>query len=104
MAADRGLRAPVVVPLGILLGGLHGWLDGAAMRHERFVLIDVHSYNHRRGGPRADPTPQADAPDINIGTFSMPRDHWRFLIDPLMEAMRGKSAAVSPPSRANRVL
>lgn len=69
-----------------MLGAL---LDGAAMRHERFVLIDVHSYNHRRGGRRADPTPQADAPDINIGTFSMPRDHWRFLIDPLMEAMRG---------------
>jgi hypothetical protein len=33
--------------------------------------------------------PQEDAPDINIGTFSMPRAEWAFLLDPLMEAMRG---------------
>ncbi len=64
-------------------------LDGLASRSGRFVVIDAHSYNHRRGGPDAEPTPQDEAPDINIGTFSMPRDAWAFLIDPLMEAMRG---------------
>jgi hypothetical protein len=69
-----------------MLGAL---LDSVALRHERFVLIDVHSYNHRRDGPGAEPTPQEKAPDINIGSFSMPRDHWAFLVDPLMEAMRG---------------
>ena len=36
----------------------------------------------------APPTPQAEAPDINIGTFSMPREEWAFLLDPLIEAMR----------------
>jgi N-formylglutamate amidohydrolase len=63
-------------------------LDDIAAEHPRFVLIDAHSYNHRRDGPEGDPTPQADAPDINIGTFSMPRDDWAFLMDPLIEAMR----------------
>ena len=29
------------------------------------------------------------APDINIGTFSMPREQWADLIDPLIEAMAG---------------
>ena len=48
----------------------------------RFVLIDVHSYNHRREGPRRVALAQADAPDINIGTFSMPREQWAFLLDP----------------------
>ena len=48
-------------------------LDGVAERHERFLLIDVHSYNHRRDGPAGAPAPQEEAPDINIGTFSMPR-------------------------------
>lgn len=62
--------------------------DSVAARHERFVVIDVHSYNHRREGPEGDPTPIEDAPDINIGTFSMPRDHWAFLIDPLIEGLR----------------
>lgn len=65
------------------------YLDEIAAQHERFVLLDVHSYNHRRDGPDAAPTPQEQAPDINIGTFSMPRAQWAFLLDPLMEAMRG---------------
>jgi hypothetical protein len=63
-------------------------LDGIAERHDRFVLLDVHSYNHRRGGPDAEPEPLQSAPDINIGTFSMPRRDWDFLIDPWMEALR----------------
>ena len=58
-------------------------------QHEHFVLIDVHSYNHRRDGPEGKATPQDEAPDINIGTFSMPREQWAFLLDPLIEAMRG---------------
>ena len=68
-----------------MLGAL---LDDISNQRERFVLIDVHSYNHRRDGPGADATPQEKAPDINIGTFSMPREEWAFLIDPLMDRMR----------------
>lgn len=63
-------------------------LDDVAATHGGFVLIDVHSYNHRRNGANAPQTPQSGAPDINIGTFSMPRDDWAFLLDPLMEEMR----------------
>ena len=63
-------------------------LDDVAERHERFVVLDVHSYNHRRDGPDGALTPQELAPDINLGTFSMPREQWAFLIDPLMESMR----------------
>ena len=62
-------------------------LDGVAERHRRFFVIDVHSYNHRRDGPDGAPTPQDEAPDVNIGTFSMPREQWAFLVDPLMAAM-----------------
>jgi hypothetical protein len=64
-------------------------LDEVSAAHPRFVLIDVHSYNHRRDGPGTEATSQADAPDVNIGTFSMPREHWAFVIDPLIEAMQG---------------
>lgn len=65
-----------------------GLFDDLAIDHPRFVLLDVHSYNHRRGGPHAPPTPPAEAPEINIGTFSMPRQQWAWLLDPLMDAMR----------------
>lgn len=63
-------------------------LDGIAQAHGSFVVLDVHSYNHRRDGPEAPPMPAANAPDINIGTHSMPRAQWAFLLDPLMQAMR----------------
>ncbi len=65
-----------------------GVLDEIAADFPRFVLLDVHSYNHRRGGPDSPPTPADEAPEINIGTFSMPRDDWAWLVDPLMQAMR----------------
>lgn len=64
------------------------YLDEVAAAHDRFVLLDVHSYNHRREGPGGAPTPQAEAPDINIGTFSMPRELWAPVLDPLIETMR----------------
>lgn len=57
-------------------------------RFGRFVLVDVHSYNHRRCGPKADPTAQEDAPDINIGTYSMDRERWSFIVDPFIEKLR----------------
>ena len=68
-----------------MLGNL---LNDMAEKDGRFVLIDVHSYNYRRDGPDAAAVPQDEAPDINIGTFSMPRAEWAFLLDPLMEEMR----------------
>lgn len=67
---------------------LSSLLDELSERHVRFVLLDVHSYNHRRAGPDCAPEAQDDAPDVNIGTFSMPRDQWAFLLDPLMDAIR----------------
>ena len=64
-------------------------LDEVADAHDRFVVLDVHSYNHRRDGPQAAPMRAQDAPDINIGTHSMPRARWASVLDPLMESMRG---------------
>ena len=51
-------------------------LSAIERRHGAFVVLDVHSYNHRRQGAAAPPTAQAEAPDINIGTFSMDRSRW----------------------------
>lgn len=65
---------------------LGGVLDRAVARHGRFVVYDLHSYNHRRGGPGVAPQPPADNPDINLGTGTMDRRRWgavadRFLAD-----------------------
>lgn len=63
-------------------------LSDLACRHGRFVLLDVHSYNHRRAGPDAEPTDPLKAPAINIGTFSMDREYWAPVVDPFMDALR----------------
>lgn len=59
-------------------------LRGIERQFGRFVLLDVHSYNHRRDGPDAAPTKPASAPDINIGTFSMDRQRWAPVVDALI--------------------
>jgi N-formylglutamate amidohydrolase len=63
-------------------------LSEMAAEHGRFVLLDMHSYNHRRAGPEAPPTPQEAAPDVNIGTFSMDRDRWAHVLDPFIDCLR----------------
>ncbi|MCA1491401.1 N-formylglutamate amidohydrolase [Ensifer sp. NBAIM29] len=67
---------------------LHSFLAGVERCHGRFVVLDVHSYNHRRAGPGSEPMLPAEAPDINIGTFSMDRRRWSFVVDRLVEALR----------------
>lgn len=56
-------------------------LDVVAARGP-FVLLDVHSYNHRREGADADPDPVEYSPQVNVGTGSL--DRARF--GPLVEA------------------
>ncbi|QOF75456.1 N-formylglutamate amidohydrolase (plasmid) [Aminobacter sp. SR38] len=71
-------------------------LSAIENRHGRFVLIDVHSYNHRRAGPEAVPAAQEEAPDINIGTFSMDRKRWAPIVDSFIETLRGHTLDGEP--------
>ena len=77
-------------------------LDGVAARHARFVLIDVHSYNHRRDGPDA----RADAagarrPTSTSAPSRCRATQWAFLVDPLIEAM-ARVRLQRPPARRAR--
>ncbi len=46
-----------------------------------FVVLDLHSYNHRRAGPQAPCADQLQNPDINVGTSNMDRSRWGPLVD-----------------------
>jgi N-formylglutamate deformylase len=59
-------------------------LDGLAAAGP-FVVLDVHSYNHRRGGPGAAPEPVEDNPEVNVGTGSLDRRRWGPLVDGFLE-------------------
>jgi len=54
----------------------------------RFVVFDLHTYNHRReglDGPIADPTLN---PEVNLGTGTMNRNQWAPPIDRFMADLR----------------
>ncbi len=50
-----------------------------------FVVLDVHSYNHRRDGVDRPPADPSANPDINIGTGSLDRTRWASLVDRFTE-------------------
>ncbi|NTJ44834.1 N-formylglutamate amidohydrolase [Agrobacterium larrymoorei] len=64
---------------------LENYLAGIEIRFGQFVVLDIHTYNHRRSGPDAAPTTASDAPDINIGTSSMDRDRWAYIVDGVID-------------------
>lgn len=61
--------------------------DDLAATHGYFVVLDLHSYNHRRGGPdRPVDDPEAN-PEINLGTETIP-PAGRHLVDIFAESLR----------------
>lgn len=61
---------------------------GLEERFGRFVVFDLHSYNHRRFGPSGPVAEPETNPDINIGTGSMDRQRWAPLVDRVIGDMR----------------
>jgi N-formylglutamate amidohydrolase len=67
---------------------LDALLSNAAREHGRFVVLDLHSYNHRRGGAAADPDDPAGNPEVNLGTGSLDRATWGHVADRFMAELR----------------
>lgn len=61
--------------------------DELVSAHGRFVVLDLHSYNHRRLGADKPVDDPAANPEINLGTESI-AEPWRPLVDDFAEAMR----------------
>jgi hypothetical protein len=57
-------------------------------RHGRVVVLDLHTYNHRRGGPDGPLARPADNPEINVGTGSMDRSFWAPVVDRFIADLR----------------
>jgi N-formylglutamate amidohydrolase len=89
---DRPLtEAQVAISLGLydrFYTDLASVLDGIVAEEGGFVLYDIHSYNHRRRGPLAEPDPPAESPTVNLGTGSLPV-RWKGVADVFIETMRG---------------
>ncbi len=73
-------------------GALTRELDRLAMQGP-FVVLDMHSYNHRRDGQHAPPSPVVDNPEVNIGTGWLDRDRWGHVVDRFAEDLRRRVVA-----------
>jgi N-formylglutamate amidohydrolase len=58
-------------------------------KHGRFVVYDLHSYNHRRRGPGSPPDHRRENPDVNLGTGSMDRSRWAPVVEAFLRALEG---------------
>lgn len=54
---------------------IHALLERLIDRWGCVLLLDIHSYNHRRDGPQATPAARADNPQIDLGVTTL--DHGR---------------------------
>ncbi|MBW3599495.1 MAG: N-formylglutamate amidohydrolase [Planctomycetes bacterium] len=53
-----------------------------------FIVLDIHSYNHRRRGPDAPAAPAEENPEINVGTGTMNRRRWRPVVERFIDDLR----------------
>lgn len=71
-------------------------IGGVVARHGFFLLLDLHSYNHRRGGPRAPVDDPEANPEINVGTATLDRLRFGRVADALVDALRGQEGPLGP--------
>jgi hypothetical protein len=57
-------------------------------RFGRFVVFDLHTYNHRRFGPQALPADPRYNPEVNLGTGTLERDRWAPLLERFLSDLR----------------
>ena len=67
---------------------VHRLLSELVQCHERIVVYDLHSYNHRHDGPNGEPAAPELNPEINLGTGTMYRRRWVNVVDRLLAELR----------------
>jgi N-formylglutamate amidohydrolase len=64
-------------------------LTKLTQRNDRVVVLDLHTYNHRREGPGGALADPGQNPEVNVGTGTIDRDRWGPVIDRCMAALQG---------------
>ena len=84
-------------------GEIREWFDGLIERHGRILVLDLHSYNHRREGPDGDPAEAAGNPDIDIGATTLDKGVFGDLLDAMASRLADIPVGDSKPSVAENV-
>lgn len=67
---------------------VRGLLEAMVRRYRRVVVLDLHTYNHRRRGPTDPPDNETHNPEVNVGTGTMDRKRWAAVVDRFIMEMR----------------
>ena len=63
-------------------------VDEMIEAHGRILVLDVHSYNHRRAGRDAEPDDPQLSPDIDLGATTLDKDIFGGLLERFGDALR----------------
>lgn len=63
-------------------------LDSIVAIHGMAIVLDLHTYNHRRGGPHAAFDDPDANPEVNLGTGMMDRSRWAGVVDRFVADLR----------------
>ena len=82
------LRAESLANYDLFYAAAESLLRQLVKMHGRVVVLDLHTYNHRRDGADGPPAdPQAN-PEVNVGTGSMDRGRWAPIVARFMGDLR----------------
>ena len=79
----------------VLYDAFYAALERTLESRRRFVVLDIHSYNHRRLGPDASPADPLDNPEINLGTMTI-GSHWAPLVARFTDDLRAQEVTTGP--------
>ncbi len=66
---------------------MHELIDRTIAKHGHALVLDVHSYNHRRGSSDAPAASQVENPDINVGTAGLDRSRWGAVAESFVDSL-----------------
>lgn len=69
-------------------GEMRKMFDSLLEKHGRILVLDLHSYNHRRDGADAEPAAVSGNPDIDIGATTLDKRVYGNLLETLSDHLR----------------
>lgn len=77
-------------------------VEAMIAEHGQILVLDLHSYNHRRNGADGAPDPQADSPDIDLGATTLNKAVYGDLLETFAQGLRSRPVrGRSPDVRVN---
>lgn len=67
---------------------VHTALSQLVRRHGKVIVLDLHTFNHRRSGPNSDPADPLQYPEVNVGTGTLDRARWSPIVDRFLTDLR----------------